>query len=923
MAISPRTQQMQQQAGAGPDQAGQQFEKGFSDLAYNVLLSKLPDIVQDVVTFKVLETDLDEGTGVGAFVLMRHDQPLYIPVVMVNSAIKPLELVYSKALNIFLPLTKAWLEEMDKTAVGALGKGVKTPETLYTDVDIRNIMVPPITGRFSYAAWEPVILADVAKVLNKSTIEKVASEPQMVLLHFLNQAPNRVKLAFAKALEKSPAVLKYAAATYGIAALTGSLQLNAEKVAFDKEAAKQLFGGGLWIADKDTTPTEFRRVFGDQAGEAYAGVRRKGFAAKDERLNRNTAMREQPYAQYIEPRQPGVYVLYGTDGTEKPAFVMPNAMDIFSKPTRYGGKPAKPAHASHHMNSYGTTGPYQDQPEFFAVFPNGDYLQESKLVGSPSVTDEIAGSALHTHMFKDIAGTPKIGKGFFVRAHGASFQATCPIKIESITTDSDGTRRIKARGADYGYRTKQLLTQAKSPYGSIHMLKDEDIVYIPSDFIWVSLSEKQERGFVFRSAHDMAEHAMCALNAVGARKVAIKNAGAGQFSVDGERPGDLVSTLRKVAQNFILPVEEVEVLLEKAASERRVEFWVTSIEKLARAQMLLSKNAADDDKKKEKKKPPAGGPPDDAGADPMAGGDPSMMDPNAAAMAMQPPAAPPPSPSDLAGMEMQQQIEHEMQKLQEKAQMLAALMQRTQEIAGGAPVMPTVQTQAMGAPPPSMNMATGAQMPGASPQGMDPSMGGAPPPGAGGMDPSMGGAPPQGAPSMDPSMAGAAPGGALPPGPGAGGMDPSMGGAPPQGAPGMDPSMGGPPPPPQAMMGPDGPSAQGIESEVNPQFLQQAAQLQSGDIFDAAAVSSLAQSPAVKELVGQYLPNLEKALDNLGRVLMSLWMQEPHLKEELGEQAFADVEDNLRSTLKNLGDLVLKLSQGAHSIKGQYDRAGA
>ncbi len=56
---------------------------------------------------------------------------------------------------------------------------------------------------------------------------------------------------------------------------------------------------------------------------------------------------------------------------------------------------------------------------------------------------------------------------------------------------------------------------------------------------------------------------------------------------------------------------------------------------------------------------------------------------------------------------------------------------------------------------------------------------------------------------------------------------------------------------------------------------------------------------------------------------MSLWMQEPQLKEELGEATFADLEDNMRATLKNLGDLVLKLSQGAHSIKGQFERADA
>ena len=160
-------------------------------------------------------------------------------------------------------------------------------------------------------------------------------------------------------------------------------------------------------------------------------------------------------------------------------------------------------------------------------------------------------------------------------------------------------------------------------------------------------------------------------------------------------------------------------------------------------------------------------------------------------------------------------------------------------------------------------------------------------------------------------------------------MDPSMMGQDPSMM-GQDPSMMGEDPYaqqeqqiPMAMMGQDGPNANALEEEINPQFLEQAGQLQSDDIFDAAAVSSLAQSPAIKELVAQYVPNLEKALDNLGRVILSLWMQEPDLKEDVGDAAFADLEDNLRTTFKNLGDLVLKLSQSAHTIRGPLERAGA
>src|SRR5690606_5031715 len=128
--------------------------------------------------------------------------------------------------------------------------------------------------------------------------------------------------------------------------------------------------------------------------------------------------------------------------------------------------------------------------------------------------------------------------------------------------------------------------------------------------------------------------------------------------------------------------------------------------------------------------------------------------------------------------------------------------------------------------------------------------------------------------------------------------DPSMSGMPPQG---MDPSMGGMP----GMMGPgammpiDGPNAHTREDEVNPQFLEQAAQLHSADVFDAAAVATLAQSPALHGVVGQYLPNLEKAVDNLARVLLTLWMQEADLKERVGEETFDGLEQGLQTTFKS------------------------
>lgn len=916
--LSPRDQQLQGGMSQSPDQATSLFESGLSEMAYQLLTQRVPDLVPDVVTFKVLATDIDKGYGVGAFIVSRGGQPIYVPVVMSNSAIKPLDIMYHKALNMFLPLSKGWLDELDKSGLTPLGTGIKTPETLYTDVDIRNIVVPPITGRFSYASWQPRAEVDVARVLSNDHLvrEGDAREPD-ALLPLLANAPNRLKAAFQHVLSACPNVLKTAASIYGVRALSEALRPRLEKT-----AAKQGFGGALWIADKDTTPSEFHRIFGNKAGEAYAGVRREGYAAQDNRPFHNLTLQVQPYERWVEPNQPGVYVLYDSTGKERPALVLPDPVDVLSEGTRYGRRPVIPAHnpivdadrptrgawrgsnkvypmGRPNESDYATRRGY-DAPQYLAVFDNGDYITPGRLVGRDSVADEMSGP-LHRRLFKDVDGAPRTGRGFFVRQRGTTFQATIPVTIKSVTTGSDGVRRMRVESPGGFSQEKTLITDPRSGYGTIWMPKGADVVYVPPDFIWVPLKEKLNERSWFQSALDLAACVSSTLASVGVKKVSIKDAGALQFSIEGRPPIGKVAALREIASRYGVTVKDAKTLLDKAADDGSVSAWVASPQQIVQAQMTMDKLGGNDngDGKKKNKQPNT----ESLSPSP----DQDMAQAAAQAAMAPPPAPPPPSPVELAAMEMDQALQAEEQKIQDHKQMLATLIQRAHEIAGGAPMAPSAQTQAMGAPPASMNLATGIpqqQLPGMSPMTGNP-----------GMSPSMGGMPgEQDAPGMDPSMGGM---------PSTPGMDPSMSGMPGgQGVPGMDPSMGGTPGSPMtgAMMPEDGPNSHAIESEINPRFLEQAGALQP-DVFDAAAVATLVQSPALHAVVGQHLPNLEKAVDNLARVLLTLWMQESDLKERVGETTFDGLEQNLCSTFKSMGDIVLRLARGVQGAKDPENHA--
>lgn len=924
-------QQLQGGTSQSPDQATGLFESGLSEMAYQLLTQRVPDLVPDVVTFKVLKTDVDKGFGVGAFVVSRHGQSLYVPVVMSNSAIKPLDIMYHKTLNMFLPLNKGWLDELAKAGLASLGTGVKTPETLYTDVDIRNIVVPPITGRFSYAS----AVLNLEQVMSPSNLIKEgdAKEP-VLLLPLLRSASNRVKSAFQRMLAQYPRILKAAAAAYGMSELSSALRPSLEKT-----AAKQSFGGALWIADKDTTPSEFHRMFGDKAGEAYAGVRRGGYAVRDDRKSHNLTVQVQPYERWIEPNQPGVYVLYGTSGKECPALVISDPIDVLGEGSRYGRRPAIAGHnplineqrsgsigrSTNKVYSMGRpdetdslTRRRWNVSKYVAVFGDGDYIEPNRLVGRDSVADELSGP-VHKRLFKDVDGQPRAGKGLFVRQKGSTFQATIPIEIKSVTTGADGVRRMRVTAVTGFSEEKTLVTDPRSGFGGIMMPKDADVVYVPPDFVWIPLRQRLDEKAWFQSAHDLARNVSSSLAAVGARTVSVKDAGAHQFSIDGRPSIGRVQALRKIAINYGIKVAAASMLLDRATRNGATRAWVVSTEQVARAQMTVNKLAADDDKgsdSSKKRKPPAAPaelPPE---PDMAAGAAQAVMGP--------PPPPPPPSPVELAAMEMDQAIQAEMQKLQDKQHMLSMLVQRSHEIAGGAPMAASTQTQMMGAPPSSANLATGQPNPGM--QGMPSSdpMGGDPGMGVGPMDPSsMGGPPsmgagmgdPMGGQDMDPNSMGGPPGmsgmGANQGDPmGGQGMDPGGQG---MGGQGMDP-MGGQGQAPGALMPVDGPNGHALDTEVNPQFLQQASALPP-DIFDVAAVATLVQSPELHAVVGQHLPNLEKAVDNLARVQLTLWMQESDLKERVGESVFDALEQNLSSTFKSLGDIVLRLARGVQGAK--------
>jgi len=837
--MSPRTQAFMQPPPTADD-ATRAFEDGFSQMAQGILGNKFPELMDKVVTFKVLESDLDNGSGIGAFVLDFDGIALYVPAILSSNQIKPLAVVYYKDKDIFLPLNKEWLGEIERNALDNLGEGVDPPKELNPDADIRDLVIPPSTGHNVYAN---------------------AAVPGEKLAAYLTMAPNRVKTAFKQILEKHPPVLKYAFETFDQQMILSALQPHMEKQAAAQEEVVFLTA--------DNTAEDYRKVFGKHAGNAWQTMAKKGYVVADARAETNYAVEAEKPIVHVTAQENGFYkVLLQEGGTklalvisEPQAFVSPvyagTRTDMRRVPNEYWTTHRK-RKSDTLVDGFGLSDEpdhHQDKQQFLVYFENGDIVVTPHApVGKWVPTEEVTGPL--TRLLDSKAQPATQGYGFFYCYRGGKFMGTLPADIQSVTTGSDSVRRINISGG------RTLVSDANSPIAQIVAPTKGNVTYLPTTYKFAK--GKYIPSTLLQGA-DSSLRYLTELEKQGALRVKLMDAGASTFSIGGTEPQTKLATIQSLVNDLSLRVADAERLLEKTAAHGRQSFYLVSPQQMSKFSSWAK--AAQGEAPMAQGMPPGvegGMPPGAEGGMPpeMAGGMPPEMAGGMPPEMMAPPPPPPPSPVDLAASEVEadlaaqsadvaQQLAEQQRDLSNQLSAIAAVKQRAEQIAmeqsGGMPAGP----------------------PGEVPQ--------EPPPGAeGGMPPEM-----------------------------AGGMPPEMAG-------GMPPEMAGGMPPEMASGMPiEGPQSAEMMAQQGGPMMEEAAQLQDPEAFEATAIGAMASDADLREAAGEYMPTLEKALDSLGRILMTLWMRENELREEVGEADFSNLEKRLQSVFDNLGGLVLRINQTA------------
>jgi len=78
-------------------------------------------------------------------------------------------------------------------------------------------------------------------------------------------------------------------------------------------------------------------------------------------------------------------------------------------------------------------------------------------------------------------------------------------------------------------------------------------------------------------------------------------------------------------------------------------------------------------------------------------------------------------------------------------------------------------------------------------------------------------------------------------------------------------------------------------------------------VFDHAVLGTLAKTTQTSDLIQSYIPDLQTALDRLGRILFLMWSKPEDFKDLYGIAELEEGEDTLRNVFRSFGELLLTL----------------
>ncbi len=534
---SPRSQEFAN--APSPDDEEALFTQGFTDLAYKALTKGAPTLRSSVITFRDLEKDVAKGEAVGAFIVRHGTEIVYIPVVLVDNAVKPLDVFYARTVDRFYPLTPQWLDRVDRETVNPMGRAMDAPKNVPTDVDLRSIVIPPTLGRFSYAEVENTKLAF-------TRVMRELRQPPETFLTCVRQAPNHLKVAMAEGLRRQPRALSLMVEQYGVSALTDALAPTQEKVATSQETTLR---PDVRMYSASMPVQEMQRQLGvGEAAHAYSHIRKHGFYIQDTRKSHNAlAASGAERLALTTPTVTGLYRVYLIDGSCKVAAVIVNPRDSF------GCMRPFPADTR------------REPTELLVLFQDGSYGEPTGILAEalPVSQGEFESYFLsRAQAMPSKADDPGVIGHFF--AMSADFTAPMyPSRIQR----GERVGTFSASG--------QSVSRVSGNLGGIKSHKG-GLIY-GEDSFWWPLGERISTGMFPTDVRVISTLIDAQMSKEGAQKINVK-VSADQGFIVGREVLYGPEAIVKVASVYGLNIDDATTVLETVKSHAPVRLWAKTAE---------------------------------------------------------------------------------------------------------------------------------------------------------------------------------------------------------------------------------------------------------------------------------------------------------------------------------------------------------
>ena len=215
----------------------QDVETGFAQLAFSFLEDKAPKLKNYLLGFEIIEKDETYTKMIGTFILQIGGNFLFIPVFYRNGRLKPLELLYLKNEEAFVPLNNEYINFLLKYPARRIGDLIDKQDLFFARPNLGTFIDYPATGRFVSASVKPKIEEFFLRCKNSTKFAFLNAIKKNALL--LEKMTKLGRLPLIKACAPSPIPAKKADAKIEIILPSAPASIKRKLYDSDREALSQ------------------------------------------------------------------------------------------------------------------------------------------------------------------------------------------------------------------------------------------------------------------------------------------------------------------------------------------------------------------------------------------------------------------------------------------------------------------------------------------------------------------------------------------------------------------------------------------------------------------------------------------------------------------------------------------------------------